>query len=233
MRFPAFLYALVAASGLALVTVSGSSGATRSGVALTATVRVVRCRTVFGVSPGKITTPSHVTVLGSPRSTANLVAYSNTEQFLIGPSGMACSGLVAADGNTSLIVWPRRNGPPGQHAHEAALTLTSAPACAACRAEEACPFFPAYARRLHFPCSSGIPPGEIVERVHSHLVLFEDPPGVAGDGWPSGGLDPANGLAVIHGSFLSSVVYRSTCTLPASKHSTCSTSLNDVLRRYG
>jgi hypothetical protein len=65
-----------------------------------------------------------------------------------------------------------------------------------------------------------------------NVFLFEDAPGVAGSGWPSGGSDPANGL-VGYDSSEDDAVYRSTCTLPAGDHALCTTSLNDVLRRYG
>jgi len=51
-------------------------------------------------------------------------------------------------------------------------------------------------------------------RLRSNVILFEDPPGVAGSGWPSGGPDPANGLVEYTGSPENGVVYRSTCTLP-------------------
>jgi hypothetical protein len=64
-------------------------------------------------------------------------------------------------------------------------------------------------------------------------VLFEDPPGIAGSGWPSGGADPANGVVGLVGSPENELVYRSTCTLPASEHAICTASQNDLISRYG
>jgi hypothetical protein len=213
---------------LGLMAVAVALGA---GTASAATVRVVRCRTEFGVSGQKISVPATVAVRGAPRSTAGLAAYTNTDLFLIAPAGMACSGLVGADGGATVTVWKRGQRAPRQHSTGDGLTLNVIPACVGCMAEEACPFFPAFARTLGFPCTSGIPAGERVDHLTAEEAAFEDPPGVAGDGFPSGGPDPANGLVGIHGKY--GVVYNATCTLPQRMHAACTTSLNDVLARYG
>lgn len=127
---------------------------------------------------------------------------------------MRCSGIVAADGGSQVLVWPRGHARPGSRAHTAGLILTIDPACTSCKAGDACPFFPALARKLEFPCSSGIPAAERVSRPRSNLAPFEDPPGVRESGWSSGGPDPANGLVGYTGTALNGMVYRSTCTLP-------------------
>jgi hypothetical protein len=175
-------------------------------------------------------------VLGSPHTVAGLVAYTNTELFLIGPARMSCSGLISQDGATQLLVWPRGKRRPQQDSHEDGITLVSAPVCVGCQAEYACPFFAAFARSLGFPCTTGIPAREKVTRPDSHLVLFQDPRGVAGDGWPSGGPDEANGMVVIQGSLKPGprerAVYRATCTLPATQQPSCTISLDDVIDRY-
>ena len=177
-------------------------------------------------------TPTNVAVLGHPSSTRGLIAYTNTWDFLVGPAGMACSGEVGADGGSTLTVWPRGRPAPTVHAHEPGLTLFIEPACVGCKAFEACPFFSQFAVTEQMPCPSGIPPGERAYGLTPHATLFEDPPGVAGDGWPSGGSYPANGI-VGDGSAASDPVYRATCTLPASEHAICTVSLNDVFGRYG
>jgi hypothetical protein len=183
------------------------------------------------VKPVKISVPSTVALRGSARSTAGLVAYTNTVLFLIGPRAMRCSGVVGADGGSSVIVWPRGQRSPRQHSRGDGLTLDVIPACVGCMAAAACPFFPSFARHLGSPCPSGVPAGETVERLSSNVVAYEDPPGVAGDGWPSGGSDPANGIVGIKGR--DGVVYSATCTLRASEHDICTASLNDVHARYG
>ena len=79
-----------------------------------------------------------------------------------------------------------------------------------------------------------MPAGEIVVRPRPSLAEFEDAPGVAGSGWPSGGPYPANGVVGMRGSPTGdALVYRSTCTLPAADRAICTESLNDVISRYG
>lgn len=221
--------ALTASASVASLTLRSATAAAR-------TVPVVRCRTqTVGGSGSPV--PSRIRVLGSPSTTAGLVAYTNSELFLVGPARMICSGVIAQDGGTQLLVWPRGRRQPRQHSDEDGLTLIYEPACVGCQAEDACPFFAAFARGLGFSCSTGVPAEEKVTRPGSHLALFEDPPGVAGDGWPSGGRDPANGAVGVQGSLNPGPhersVYRSTCTLPARNHSICTVSLDDVIARYG
>jgi hypothetical protein len=194
-------------------------------------VDVVRCPTQFGV-PGPVRrTPATVNITSSS-STRGLVAYTDTESYLVGPRGMRCSGGVGADGTSGIVVWPRGQArSPGIRARTDGLTLELDAGCVGCQAGDACPFFPAFARGLSFPCGAGVPSGETVVRLRPRVALFSDPPGVAGSGWPSGGPDPANGVVGIKGNEV--LVYRSTCTLPARDHAICTTSLNDVISRYG
>lgn len=230
-----------ASSWLAVaIAVMGAAGAGSHAIAFAASTRkaaaaprvsVVRCRTEFGIKPSKISVPSSVNVRGAPRSTRGLVAYTNTDLFLLGLAHMSCAGLVGADGSASLSVWPRGQRRPNQRSHSDGLTLQVIPACVGCMAFAACPFFAAYALKLGFPCVSGIPSGEIVTRASSRVALFEDPPGVAGDGFPSGGTDPANGIDGIKGRY--GEQFSATCTLPERHHAACTVILNDVLARYG
>lgn len=217
-----------------VVAVSVAVGAASVSAASGPTVAVVRCATSGFLPPGaKSKTPSRVAVLGAPSSIRGLVAYTNFEEFLVAPAGMRCSGSVGADGNGEILVWPSGYAAPSQHSRYEGLTLRLDPACASCRAADACPFFPTFAASVSFPCSAtAIPHGERVYALNSAETTFEDPPGVPGDGWPSGGRDPANGVVGVNASENSSV-YRATCTLPASEHSVCTVILNDVLARYG
>lgn len=224
------LGAALAVLATSLVTGNAVAGS-RARVVRTPTVPTVRCRTEFGASPPPTRIPSRVAVRGGPRSVDGIVAYTNRVLFLIAPAGMACSGLDAADGGSVLLLWRHGEHKPTQHSHQAGLSLTLDPACSSCRAEEACPFFPALARQLDFPCIATVPTREVVDHISRRLILFQDPPGVPGDGWPSGGPDPANGLVGITPRY--DEVYRATCTLPASRHQACTTSLNDVISRYG
>ena len=100
---------------------------------------------------------------------------------------MSCAGFVAADGGTSVTTLAARRCQTGalqsrgwpDAVHRASLCIFPA--------GDACPFFSAFARSLGFPCESGISADEKVYRLRSDIALFEDPPGVRGSGWPSGG----------------------------------------------
>jgi hypothetical protein len=222
--------ALVCAVVVSVVTATAASTAPASAGNR---VAVVRCATRSAVTQHP-TLPHTISVLGSPATSHRLAAYTNGFTYLIGPASMNCAGFVAVDGGTQVIIWPHGHAKPSRHSRSPGLTIAVDPACASCKAYDACPLLPSVASSLGFPCTTGIPAGERVYVLRSTVVLFEDPPGVAGDGWPSGGPDPANGLV---GEIVSIPqfpgIYRATCTLPASEHAICTASLNDAIARYG
>lgn len=220
--------ALRIASVLALLAAVIASAAG----AATTRIPVVRCPTLFGISGNHPRVPATLAV-DAAGPTHGLVAYTNTGIFLIAPRGLRCSGIVAVDGGTQVVVWAAGGRKPQLHSRGIGLTLTVDPACASCRADDACPFFTALARQAGFPCTAGIPAGERVLRPSRAVALFEDPPGVRGSGWPSGGPFPANGVVGTLPSSTEAVVYRATCTLPAADHAICTESLDDVVARYG
>ncbi|MGH2850479.1 MAG: hypothetical protein ACRDLP_07685 [Solirubrobacteraceae bacterium] len=211
---------------LAAVTASAGAGAA------TTRIPVVRCPTVFGVAGNHPRAPATLAV-DAAGPAHGLVAYTNTDLFLIAPRGLRCSGIVAADGGTQVVVWAAGERKPQPHSRGIGLTLTVDPACASCRADDACPFFTTLARQAGFPCTAGIPAGERVRRPSRSVALFEDPPGVRDSGWPSGGPLPANGVVGTLPSSTEALVYRATCTLPAADHAICTESLDDVIARYG
>jgi hypothetical protein len=197
-----------------------------------AVLPVTYCHTVFGIGAPPRSIGKTVTVRSSS-PTAGLAAYSNSHIYLLGPRGLTCSGTVAADGGEQVIAWAKGHPKPTLHSRGIGLTLTIDPACAGCRADAACPFLRAFAKSLGFPCTAGVPAGERIVQLPHRAIAFEDPPGVAGSGWPSGGPDPANGVVGFTPG-LTAGVYRSTCTLPASPApQVCTTVLNDVISRYG
>src|SRR5579875_1939533 len=59
-------------------------------------IRVVRCPTVFGVTGERMHAPNSIVVAASKETAAGLSAYTNGVDFLVAPSGMVCSGIVAA-----------------------------------------------------------------------------------------------------------------------------------------
>jgi hypothetical protein len=81
-------------------------------------------------------------------------------------------------------------------------------------------------------CPKTRPAEETIYQINSGVIGFEDPLGVAGDGDPSGGPYPANGVMTYYsgndnGSWLD------TCTLPNSEHALCTVALNAFVEFYG
>lgn len=222
---------------LALLVGGGASAMAPARPAATVVIPVVRCSTTFGVPPGTVKVPSHLRVSGAPSGSAGLAAYTNTEEFLVGPADWQCRGQLGADGNGEIVAWPHGQTRPSQHSRGDGLSLAVIPSCVGCQASEACPFFTSFAKALGFPCAGRIPPSEKVDRIDARVVRFRDPAGLAGDGYPSGGPDTAMGVVGVFGHLqpgpYERSVYRSTCTLPASKRSICLRSLDDVIHRYG
>jgi hypothetical protein len=198
-----------------------------------ARVPVVACRTEY-VPGNPPAAPATIRVQVGPGAVRHLAAYTNFDTYLIGPSGMACKGEVGEDGNASLIVWRHGSPEPQGHSREEGLTLTQDPACVGCMYSLACPMFPALANRIYpgfdqtVPC--GTPPaGEQIFAQGPDLGRFSDPPGVAGDGDPSGGPYTAEGAV---GYARRKGAFRTTCTLPSAQRWICRVSLNDATARY-
>jgi len=102
-------------------------------------------------------------------------------------------------------------------------------------AAQACSFFPAAAAAtqsdLGHGCSS-LPASQTMTQISANTVGFEDPPGVAGTGNPSGGPYPANGV-VTYSAAVQPGTYVGTCTLPPSDHALCTSVLNYFDSLYG
>jgi hypothetical protein len=220
----------IAAAALT-AAIATAAAATIASASSAQAVRVVRCPTTYPFTRHPAA-PRTIAVLGAPRSVRGLVAYTNAFIYLIGPAGMSCAGVQAVDGGSIVLAWPHGHRRPGLHARIDGLSISVEPACVGCKAAEVCPLLPRFAAGFGFPCRSSIPPGEQIDVLRPSIVLFEDPPGVAGDGWPSGGPDPANGLVGV-ATNQEQTVYRATCTLPAGEHSLCTVALNDAIGRYG
>ena len=74
---------------------------------------------------------------------------------------------------------------------------------------------------------------EISTTTGSSEVGFEDPAGVAGDGLPSGGQEPANGVMLYMPKQGEPAASLATCTLPAPQHDVCTAVLNHFGALYG
>jgi hypothetical protein len=62
---------------------------------------------------------------------------------------------------------------------------------------------------------------------------FEDPPGVFGDGIPSGGRYAANGVVLYQPGSSEPTALLATCTLPSSQRDVCTAVLNHFVSQYG
>jgi hypothetical protein len=210
---------------------------------------VVACRTAVAVAPPSpaaalpATTPATVGAGQAP----SLAVYGDTagEMLMIGPKGWICTAQFGADGSGGLVITP-----PGETISTSPGSRAQVPSSSAVEAIEvyetgaspvqgaalACPVLnaaaQAMARDLNQTCTPH-PPAETVYPVSENEVAFYDPPGVAGDGAPSGGVNPANGVVLYLPSKGKDSAYLATCTLPAAQHAVCTTVLNDVVTRYG
>ena len=101
----------------------------------------------------------------------------------------------------------------------------------------ACPFFSAAQaatqQNLGKGCAASSPSQEQVVRTSAVQVGFEDPPGVAGAGYPSGGQNPANGVVLYQPKPTEATAYQATCTLAAAQHDLCTAVLNQFATDFG
>ena len=159
---------------------------------------------------------------------------------LIAPRGWDCSALVGADGSSTVKVFPPGEQAPTGSAfstqQQEAIVGSQTSACLGCRELQACPLFSDaaadYLNDYHMNCPQARPAEETIYQINSGIIGFEDPRDVTGDGNPSGGPYPANGVMTYYsgnenGSWLD------TCTLPNSEHALCTVALNAFVKFYG
>jgi len=117
-----------------------------------------------------------------------------------------------------------------------AITAYESSACRGCLYQLICPLLIDQAdAATQGPCPHARPRQEQVSYPSANTAAFEDPPGVAGDGAPSGGAYPANGLISHHPPSSSpgaETGLEETCTLPADDHELCAAVLYDFAQRY-
>ena len=233
-------------------TASGPTSTTTGTAGWTSAVLPIeRCPTSFAVTPSPTTAPlpTTATVNVPVDEAANLVVYTDDAgiMMLIGPTDWACRGLYGADGSGGLVVSPMGEAVPsdpdaGWHlaassADEAIVGYETGGSTVQ-GADLACPLFAAAAtatrQDLGRGCAVALPAGETHDALTSSAVAFEDPAGVAGDGMPSGGSNPANGVMVYAPPKpAADSAYVVTCTLPAARHQLCTAVLDHFESPYG
>jgi hypothetical protein len=232
----------------ALSTAGRTDPASSTTAALvTVNLPVVSCPTSLGVVHPAVSLPSSRPVAVPRALAARLAVYADDVGVmeLVGPKGWSCAASYGADGSGGLVVFPRgervspswaAGWPLARTSTEAAIAGLESSACYSCTLAQACRLFPSAATAWR---SAGFgracparPAAESVVRVGAGIVIFEDPPGIQGDGLPSGGLYPANGVLTYHPGAPDGS-WRETCTLPGSAKDECTALLNAFLSWYG
>ena len=208
---------------------------------------VVGCPTSLGVVRPAVHLPPSRPVAVPQALAAGLAVYADDVGVmeLVGPKGWRCAASYGADGSGGLVVYPRSERVPRSWAAgwpldrtsaEAAIAGLESSACYSCTLAQACRLFLSAATAWR---SAGFgracparPAAESVVRVGAGIVIFGDPPGIQGDGLPSGGVNPANGVLTYHPGAPDGS-WRETCTLPGSAKDECTALLNAFLSWYG
>jgi hypothetical protein len=204
-------------------------------------VPLVACPTSLGIpTQATVALPSFLS-LRVPTSLAGRVAvYADTQDImrLVAPRGWDCQATYGADGQGGIEVFAATEhtssgAPFAQLAEAVAGHETSA--CVRCELDQACPLFTSAAQQLqsqYQQSCSPAPAGQQATQLDTTVIAFEDPPGVAGVGKPSGGANTANGVMTYvpyshNGSWIE------TCTLPPDDHALCTASLDYFVTRDG
>jgi hypothetical protein len=238
---------IFAALTVATVLCAGAV-ATQAAAAATGTkVPVVACPTSRGIAGHPATRyPAMLTTRAAPAVAAQLAYYSDNVRNLtpvLGPRGWKCQVQVGADGSTGVNIYPAGSAPTSK----TAITTLSAPACQGCVWTMVCSLIPGAKKQVgdgQPACPGKRPKRELVKfesgnpnatgRVQD-VVVFQDPAGVKGEGIPSGGPDPANGVLLYDwNSHDGGAASLETCTLPKSQFDICGASVSNFgARNWG
>ncbi len=202
--------------------------------ALTVRIPEVACPTRFGLPNATMPPlPATMTATLTPAVAMLVTFYGNGTLTLIGPQGWHCEAAVGADGSATMAITPPGQAPPAESPSpdDQAVTASTGGGCVACIASMACGLFPEAWNLLAQPglsCPATPPSRERVTRPKPRSAVFEDPPGVAGTGEPSGGRYRALGFLVFNpgaagggtGPAAPSAL-KLTCTLPDAMAQIC------------
>jgi Caspase domain/Domain of unknown function (DUF4850) len=213
---------------------STATPSTKAGT-VTASLQVVICPTSLGAgNRPAVSLPRSRPLVVLQALAAELSVYVDNQGImeLVGPKGWSCTAAYGADGSGGVGVYPHGEGPSSA----VAIVGSESSACVGCTLLEACPLFPSAATALHSdlgqPCPTRPPAAETRVAIAAGIVAFEDPPRVKGDGRPSGGQYPANGVMTYHPSAPDGS-WQVTCTLPSSEKDFCTEVLNTFVSWYG
>jgi hypothetical protein len=231
-----------------------SSTTTTTSNAFADVVPVVECPSVYGIAATPASKYPSTIAVSLPASVAEQLSYysDSTRSVLpiLAPRGWDCSVGVGADGQVGIGVFPQ--SPPAsfpssfEHSSVQGVIAHSDSACQGCISETACPLVPSAVEgtfSTYSPCPYSRPPNEEVRwalgspstplGLYTYdVVYFTDPPGVAGDGAPSGGPLTARGVLLFsNGPDTYPAASIETCTLPSNLAGLCTPILNDFSNR--
>jgi hypothetical protein len=220
------------------ITTEPTTVTTNPDAVVSQSVPVVACKTTFGVEGATTTVPP---LSGSVAAPANLggslALYAGAVMQLLGPRGWVCSDVVGADGQSTLAIYPLGSPSPSASpfvpsnaeaiiGHETSASVGSARAIG-------CPLFSdVFAALEGLACQNAKPTDEKATYASAKSVRFVDPPGVAGDGAPSGGPYQAVGAMTTFPLSTNDGVWVDTCTLPSSERRICTSALDLFLKKY-
>lgn len=189
------------------------------------------CNTTYGIStmkPAKL--PKDLRVLVPHNSATKLAVFTDGLGIvrLIAPARWDCSAVVGADGSSSLTIVPpnavARSGKMRASSKTQEIAGYQNGACNGCAIVQACPLFSsarALASGLPCPAKARL---EKVAWISGGDYEFVDPPGVHGDGDPSGGAFPSYGVLTFADSGENSS-WLATCVMPPKDVEVCATVL--------
>jgi len=181
---------------------------------------------------------------------SKLAVYSDDVgiMMLIAPATWTCHGLYGADGSGGLLISPAGESvpsdpDPGWHlstsSSDEAIVGYETGGSPVQGAALACPLFPTAAAATSHLLGEGCPgtrPSQesvSISGTAGSEIEFEDPVGVAGDGIPSGGLNPANGVMLYLPAQGKASAYLATCTLSDAQRDLCTAVLDHFVGLYG
>ena len=230
------------ASGTRADAPSAGPATSAQRAAVPTVVPLVTCQTTFGVS---VSTPkalaTSVTVSLPPGMGAQLAVYSDDHGFmmLLAPRGWSCGAGYGADLSGGVSVFPAGERMPSgklpANSPFQEVNGSETSACSTCGLGQACPLFSSAAKMfksyLGRDCPTTRPAAETVVPLRTGLVAFADPAGVSGDGVPSGGLYPANGV-MTYSPHSSDGSWMETCTMPPADKRLCTAILDYFVTAY-
>ena len=164
---------------------------------------------------------------------------------MLAPRGWSCSAQYGADGSGGVAVYPAGEHVPSDWGAAWKLSASlpvravfgsQTSACEECAEGQACALFVSAAEdfRIHFgrPCPRTRPATETTTQLSASVAAFTDPAGVSGNGNPSGGRYPADGVMTYYREHTPGS-RTETCTPPPADRDLCTTALNYFVNSYG